>query len=176
MPIANRMGMIGYSFGGAVALMNAGAKVNLAHLAQYCSTNKDDPRACDGIPTDGSLAGIPSRGTKSLLSLKALVLLEPYGAPFDKNDLALLNMPIMIVNALQSDLKASHNVYALAAALPNAPRTLSIPGSHFVFIDPCPSQIKVSNPLVCKDPPNVDRGAVNKKMRREVVEFLRSSL
>ena len=111
-PHANRdrMGMIGFSFGGAVALMNAGAKVNLAHLAQYCSANKDDdPRACRGIPTDGSLAGVPSRASKSLLSLKALVLLEPFGAPFDQADLASLNMPIMIVNALQSDLKATGN-------------------------------------------------------------------
>lgn len=173
----NRMGMIGFSFGGAVALMNAGAKVNLAHLAQYCSANKDDdPRSCGGIPTDGSLDGLPSRGTESLLSLKALALLEPFGAPFDRNDLASLNMPIMIVNALQSDLKASHNVYGLAAALPKKPKILSIPGSHFVFIDPCPSQIAPTNPVVCNDPPNVDRGAVNKQMRPEVVEFLHSTL
>lgn len=173
----DRMGMIGFSFGGAVALMNAGAKVNLAHLAEYCSTNKDDdPRTCGGIPTDGSLAGVPSRASKSLLSLKALVLLEPFGAPFDQNDLTSLNMSIMIVNALQSDLKAAGNAHALEAALPNAPRTLSIPGSHFVFVDPCPLQLKASNPPVCEDPPNVDRSAILKQVRREVVEFLHSSL
>ena len=173
----DRMGMIGFSFGGAVALLNAGAKVNFAHLAEYCSANKDDdPRACGGIPTDGSLAGVPSRASKSLLSLKALVLLEPYGAPFDQNDLASLNMSIMIVNALQSDLKASGNAHALAAALPKAPRTLSIPGSHFVFIGPCTLQLKASNPAVCEDPPNVDRNAVLKQIGREVVEFLHSSL
>ena len=173
----SRMGMIGFSFGGAVALMNAGAKVNFAHLAQYCSTNKDsDPRACNGIPTDGSLADVPSQATKSLLSLKALVLLEPYGAPFAQDDLASVDISVMIINALQSDLKASHNVYALAAALPKTPRTLSIPGSHFVFIGPCPSMIAATNPEVCKDPPNVDRGAVLKQMRREIVGFLHASL
>lgn len=172
----NRMGMIGFSFGAAVALMNAGAKVNPAHLGQYCSTNKDDPRACGGVPTDGAWAGTPSWGSKNLISLKALVLLEPYGAPFARDDLASLDMPIMIVDALQSDLKASGNAYALAAALPKTPRTLSIPGSHFVFIEPCPSQIKASNPMICKDPPDVDRAAVNKQLRRDVISFLRSAL
>ena len=173
----DRMGMIGFSFGGAVTLLNAGAKVNLAHLADYCGLSKeDDPMACGGIPTDGSLAAVPSRASKSRLPLKALVLLEPFGAPFDQADLALLDMPIMIVNALQSDLKASGNAHALAAALPKTPSTLSIPGSHFVFVDPCPSELKASNPLVCEDPPDVDRTAVSKRVRRDVGEFLHASL
>ena len=118
----------------------------------------------------------PAGELESLLSLKALVLLEPFGAPFDQNDLASLNMPIMIVNALQSDLKATGNAYALAAALPKAPRTLSILGSHFVFFGPCSPQLKASNPLLCKDPPNVDRGEVLKQLRRDIVEFLNASL
>lgn len=173
----DRMGMIGYSFGAALALMNAGAKLNLSHLAQYCTANKaTDPRACGGIPTDGSLSGLPSRASKSILSLKALVLLEPFGAPFDQDDLATLNMPILIVNAVQSDLNAAGNAYALTAALPKAPKTLSVPGSHFVFIHPCPPAVRASNPVVCKDPPDVDRGAVAKQLRRQVVRFLRSSL
>lgn len=171
------MGMMGFSFGGAVALMNAGAKLNLAHLAHYCSENgDDDPRACRGIPTDGSWADIPSQASKNLLPLRALVLLEPLGASFDQPDLVSLNMPIMIVDSLQSDLKAAGNAYALAAALPQPPTTLSIPGYHFVFIGPCSAKLKAAEPVACSDPPNVDRSDVHKQLMRDVVAFLNASL
>jgi predicted dienelactone hydrolase len=52
----NRLGMIGFSYGGAVTLIVAGAAPSLAHLAAYCRDRADDPMACDGVPTDGSLA------------------------------------------------------------------------------------------------------------------------
>jgi acetyl esterase/lipase len=50
------LGMMGFSYGGAVALIAAGAAPSLAHLAVYCRERTDDPLACDGVPTDGSLA------------------------------------------------------------------------------------------------------------------------
>ena len=54
----NRLGMMGFSYGGAVALIVAGAVPDLAHLAAYCRDRTDDPKACDGVPTDGSLANV----------------------------------------------------------------------------------------------------------------------
>ena len=38
----NRIGMMGYSFGGAVTLIMAGAKANLALLSAYCREHRDD--------------------------------------------------------------------------------------------------------------------------------------
>jgi predicted dienelactone hydrolase len=168
----NRIGMMGYSFGGAVTLIMAGAKPNLALLSAYCREHRDDPRACEGVPTDGSLDNIPSRRSDSVVSLKALVLLEPFGAPFGKDDLLTLNMPILIYRALQSDLRADGNALSLVRKLPESPRQATVPGDHGVFLAPCPPTLDV----LCRDPPGVDRAAVHARVGDEVVDFFRSNL
>jgi predicted dienelactone hydrolase len=174
-----RVGMIGYSFGGAVALIMGGAKLNLARLSDYCREHRDDPRACDGIPTDGSLTDIPSRESDDAIPLRALVLLEPYGAPFGKNDLLALDMPVLIYRALQSDLKADGNILSLAQNLPKAPRLIAVPGVHGVFIAPCPaafSSLSVETATLCKDAPDVDRIAIHDRVGDEISQFLRANL
>ena len=91
----DRIGMVGFSFGGAVTLIVAGATIDLAHLSAYCRDHPDDSRACGGIATDGSWAKVPpSPKSDDALPLKALVLLEPYGAPFERKGLASLDQPI----------------------------------------------------------------------------------
>ena len=51
----DRIGMAGFSFGGAVTLIVAGANIDLAHLSAYCHDHADDVRACRGIATDLAL-------------------------------------------------------------------------------------------------------------------------
>jgi predicted dienelactone hydrolase len=174
-----RIGMIGYSFGGALTLMMGGAKLNLARLSAYCREHRDDPRACDGIPTDGSLANVPSRKSDDAVSLKALVLLEPYGAPFGKEDLISIDMPVMIYRALQSDLKAEGNVLSLAQNLPKSPRLIAVPGGHGVFIAPCPpsvSDLSAEESSLCKDGTDVDRIAIHDRAGDEISQFFRANL
>lgn len=175
----NRVGMMGYSFGGAVALLMAGAKLNLAHLSDYCRAQRNDPRACDGIPTDGSWADVPSRTSDDVIPLNALVLLEPYGAPFGKADLLTLNMPVLIYRALQSDLQANGNIFSLAENLPKPPRLMTVPGGHGVFIAPCPpaaSGQAADMSVLCKDAPDVDRIAIHDRVGDDIVQFLRANL
>jgi predicted dienelactone hydrolase len=171
-----RIGMMGFSFGGAVTLLAAGAMSNLAHLSAYCGAHRDDPRACEGIPTDGSLAGIPARKSADALALKALVLLEPFGALFDRAGLAALDMPILIYHALQTDLRLDGNALAIARALPRQPQSRAAPGGHFVFVDPCTPLQTTQAPQLCTDPPGVDRAAIHQRLRREVADFFRASL
>ncbi len=171
-----RIGMIGFSFGGVVALLAAGAKLNLGHLARYCRDRRDDPRACDGVPTDGSLAGASVRRSPDAIDLRALVLLEPFGAPFDGPGLASIDMPVLIYRALESDLRAEGNALALAQGLPRSPQQRAVPGGHFVFVDPCPAALALEAPQVCRDPPGLDRAAIQSPLRREITSFLRSNL
>jgi predicted dienelactone hydrolase len=173
----DRIGMAGFSFGGAVTLIVAGAPIDLAHLSAYCHDHPDDSRACTGIATDGSWAKVPpGRKSDDALPLKALVLLEPYGAPFEGKGLASLDLPTLIYAASQSDLRPEGNALAVAKALPRPPQQVAIPGSHFVFIDPCSPILAARAPEICSDPPGTDRAAIHQRFKREISDFLGTNL
>jgi predicted dienelactone hydrolase len=172
-----RVGMVGFSFGGAVTLLSAGAMLDLDHLSRYCREHRDDdPRACDGIPTDGSFAAIPPRKLADAVPLKSVVLLEPFGAPFAAMGLRAINMPALIYHARHTDLRPDGNALALALALPRPPQLVAVPGSHFVFVDPCPAALEAQAPQVCRDPSGIDRAAILKRVRQEIADFLRGTL
>lgn len=170
------IGMMGFSFGGAVTLLNAGAMLDLSRLSAYCSGRPDDPRACDGIPTDGSLNNVPPRRSADTIALKGLVLFEPYGAAFARNGLASLTVPTLIYYAQQSDLRADRNALALANALPRSAQVASLPGGHFVFMDRCPAEVAAQAAEICTDAAGVDRASGLALVRQRVAEFLRNSL
>ena len=173
----DRIGMVGFSFGGAVTLLVAGANIDLAHLSAYCHDHADDFRACEGIATDGSWAKVPpGRKSDDALALKALVLLEPYGAPIEQKSLGSLDLPVLIYTASQSDLGAEGNIVAVAKALARPPQQIAIPGSHFIFIDPCSPGLATRAPEICSDPPGADRAAIHQRFKREISDFLRANL
>ena len=173
----DRIGMAGFSFGGAVTLIAAGASIDLAHLSAYCRDHADDVRACDGIATDGSWAKVPpGRRSDDALPLKALVLLEPYGAPFAPKGLASVDRPALVYVALRSDLRPEGNGLAVAKALARPPQQVVLPGSHFVFVDPCSPILAARAPEACSDPPDTDRAAIHERVRWEIADFLRANL
>ena len=172
----NRLGMMGFSYGGAVALIVAGATPSLAHLAAYCRDRIDDPKACDGVPNDGSWANAVGKRSPDALAVNALVLMEPWGALFDRDGLTSVDMPTLLYRAADSDLKADGNIITLAAALPHPPRQETVPGGHFIFFDPCPAAFAVDAPATCKDAAGVDRAAVHRRIEAEIAAFLRQHL
>jgi predicted dienelactone hydrolase len=172
----NRLGMMGFSYGGAVALIVAGATPSLAHLAAYCRDRIDDPKACDGVPNDGSLANAVDKRSPDALAVNALILMEPFGALFDRDGLTSVNVPTLLYRAGDSDLKADGNIIALAAALPHPPRQEAVPGGHFIFFDPCPAVVEAEFPAVCRDAAGVDRAAVHRRIEAEIAAFLRQHL
>ncbi len=108
--------------------------------------------------------------------MRAIVLLEPFGALFDRDGLASLNLPALIYRASQSDLRAEGNALAIAKALPSQPRQVAVPGGHFVFVDPCPPILKARAQQLCSDPSGVDRAAVHQQLRQEISDFLRANM
>jgi predicted dienelactone hydrolase len=169
--------MAGFSFGGAVTLIVAGASIDLAHLSAYCRDHADDVRACDGIATDGSWAKVPpGRRSDDVLPLKALVLLEPYGAPFAPKGLSSVDLPALVYVASHSDLRPEGNGLAVAKALARPPQQIVVPGSHFVFVDPCSPTLAARAAEACTDPPGTDRAAIHQRVKREISDFLRERL
>jgi predicted dienelactone hydrolase len=172
----SRLGMMGFSYGGAVALIVAGAAPSLAHLAAYCRDRTDDPKACDDVSTDGARANAIGKRSPDTLAVNALILMEPFGALFDRDGLTSVDMPTLLYRAGDSDLKADGNIIALAAALPHPPRQETVPGGHFIFFDPCSPAVAADVPAACKDAPDVDRAAVHRRIETEIASFLRQHL
>lgn len=170
-----RLGMIGFSYGGAVTLITAGAVPSLAHLAAYCAGRNDDPLGCQGAPAPSAPVPVYSRSA-DVLPLKAIVLLEPFGALFDRAGLQAVQAPALLYRAETSELGSDGNVFALADSLPQRPLMKETAGGHFMFLDPCPAAIAGAAPEVCKDPPGADRAAFHKRLEAEVADFLERTL
>ncbi len=174
-----RVGMVGFSLGGGIALLVAGGRVDMAHWAAYCTDHHEDYRACSGVPS-----GVPS-GSEAAeagvlpaapsLPLKALVLLDPFGAVFTRDSLSSVVMPVLILHPVGSDLSESGNAEAVAEALPNVPQYERIAGTHFIFADSCIGLPEQSADW-CQDPPGVDRAAVHAQVEAMIVAFLRGAL
>jgi predicted dienelactone hydrolase len=171
----SRLGILGFSFGGAMSLIAAGATPDFAHLVAYCRGRTDDPLACDGVDTNDT-SHIIFRQAADVLPVKAIVLMDPFGAPFDREALTAVAMPVLLYRATRSELRAEGNILALAAAMPSPPRQESVPGSHFVFVDPCPPALEKEHPAECRDAEGVDRRAIHHRIEAEVADFFRNKL
>ncbi|MGF6214373.1 alpha/beta hydrolase family protein [Comamonas sp. 4034] len=173
----DRIGMIGYSAGGYTALVLAGAKPDLALAAAYCKAEAgNDPGSCgfarDALTQEPKIWQAPARPR-----VKALVLLDPLATMFDASGLAAINLPVRLYRP-QDDvyMKAAKNALALARNLPQSPQETTVPGRHFVFVDPCPKAVAAEAALVCLDEPGVDRPAVHRRLESEITEFLKGNL
>ncbi|MBR2688913.1 MAG: dienelactone hydrolase family protein [Aquamicrobium sp.] len=177
---AARIGMIGYSAGGYTALALAGARLDASAASTYCSgTGRDDIGSC-GPAKDSVVDAIRQLGKTELPEeprLKALVLMDPLSIVFDRVSLKEISLPIFLLRP-QDDayMNASHNALALAKGLSFPPQESVVPGRHFVFIDPCPSELAAEAPLICSDEPQVDRAAVHEKFEGEIAAFLEKKL
>ena len=178
---AARIGMIGFSLGTAVTLEVAGGIPNAARLVTYCGAHPDDAMSCDHAP-DGNNGpaleqAVPVRlAPLPKLALKAIVLLDPFGALFGHDELSAVTMPVLLFRPDRSELPGAPNGLGIADALPRPPQIEMVPGRHFIFADVCPPDLRSAAPAVCEDPPGVDRPTVHTDVEARIARFLRNNL
>jgi predicted dienelactone hydrolase len=180
---ATRIGAVGFSAGGYTALMLAGARPNFAHAAAYCRDHADDRGSCAATATSGSEGSANADKDiaewPSMLDprIKAIALMDPLAFVFDSKGLASVRIPTLLLRPVNDDyLSSKGNALALAVALPNPPLQVVVTGSHFVFIEPCPSEVAEVATAQCKDAPSVDRTAVHRQIENAISDFLRRNL
>ena len=174
-----RLGMLGYSLGGAVALSLAGAVPNAAHFVKYCDEHPDDAASCFSAPGADDVASITESVTpepSKPIALKALVLLDPFAAIYDHDGLARVTIPVLLYRPRESVLGLAGNALALQGDLPNPPRYDVIPGGHFVFADVCSPALQATDPDLCQDPPDVNRAAVHAYIAPRIAQFFADAL
>lgn len=178
---AERLGMIGFSLGGAVALELAGAIPDILHYETYCAANPSDAMSCHHAP-GGSEAphrqasNGPAHSLPRLAQIKALVLLDPFAALFTRSGLASVSQPTLLFRPIQSQLAAEANAASLMKELPRSPALASIPGGHFVFTDVCTPALLAAASEICTDPEGTDRAAIHRLIERQIEVFLEQNL
>jgi predicted dienelactone hydrolase len=174
-----RIGMLGFSLGGAVTLELAGAVPNEEHFARYCAAHSDDVMSCGHAPDGGDRSAHgerPAAGKAPVLALKAIVLLDPLAVLFERNGLAAVTMPVLLFRPERSQLPGEANALGLAASLPGSPEIHLVPGRHFVFTDVCAPARQSAAPELCEDTAGVDRVAVHRDVEVRIGTFLHDRL
>jgi len=169
-----RLGMLGFSLGGAVTLELAGARPDWLYFLAYCEAHPDDAMSCDHAPGGTHLGEPPTIPTP--LPLKAIVLLDPFAVPFPRDGLTAVGLPVLLFRPDRSALPIERNAAALRATLPQAPEYATVPGGHFIFIDVCVPALRATAPEPCEDPPDVDRAAIHARIGRQIAQFFSDTL
>ncbi|WP_415266523.1 alpha/beta hydrolase family protein [Acidovorax sacchari] len=179
----SRLGMVGFSLVGAVTLELAGATPNTAYFESYCRAHPADVMSCGHAPDQDAHGERPKRGSAASdgasatrLPLKAIALLDPLAALFDRSDLRAITVPVLILRPLNSELPGEGNAMGLARALPQPPKLETLPGGHFVFTDVCSPPQRAAAPEVCVDPLGTDRVAAHPGIESAITKFFQSSL
>ncbi|GGF50023.1 hypothetical protein GCM10011611_65530 [Aliidongia dinghuensis] len=172
---AARLGMLGFSLGGAVTLELAGATPDGRHFHAYCEAHPADVMSCNHAPAGGGVGSDGQPPPPPRLALRAIALLDPFAALFQRDGLTGVTLPVLLVRPAASELPGDANALGLAAALPRAPDLETVPGGHFVFTDSCPSTARSGEPR-CLDPPGVDRAAVQAQVEAQLLRFFGANL
>jgi predicted dienelactone hydrolase len=172
------VGMVGHSAGGYTALLIAGAVPDFSLREAY-------ERAIPDEQYQRRAATVRQRTRKPDLKavadqrVRAILLMAPaIGYAFDKAALANVKIPVLLYRPTQDEL-LPHPWHAerIAQGLPTPPEYRSLHGAgHFVFLAPCSPALAARAPVICADPPGIDRKAIHAQLNVDMVAYFRKTL
>lgn len=175
---ARRIGVVGFAAGAYTALVLVGGRPDLDKVVAYAKRHRADAARLGRI-SEGLRRTLPDETIAHDRRIKAAVLLAPaLGFAFDQNDLAKVNVPIRIYKA-DADQVLPHvaNADRIRQLLPRQPEWVVFPGAgHYAFLAPCPEALAAHAPMICADPPGLDRAALHERLNGEIMEFFRRTL
>lgn len=175
----NHIGIIGFSLGTYTALTALGATPDFSGLAAYCAVNTQDVLLCS------SQAKQRFSTIESNLALQrdnrfggAVLLAPAYGPIFPEKSLANIATSVQLFSAENDqELDSRYNAQYFKESLPNIASTAIIKDAgHFVFMAPCPEELKRVVPFICSDTESVDRVMVHQKLNRDIAKFFKEVL
>src|SRR5262249_21647007 len=164
----NRIGIYGFSRGGYTALVASGANPDFALGLPLCEGRTDS--VCDQIRAREPLTHDRR--------IKAAVVADPLSVFFTAEGLAGITIPVQLwgsekggdgvepktVEAVNTALKAPHTFMKVEHA------------QHFSFLTVCPPKIAEQEPVICKDPPGLDRAQFHEQFNAALTKFFRAHL
>ena len=169
---ANRIGIYGYSRGGYTALVAIGANPDFTLGLPMCEGRT--VKVCDQIRAHE----YPKAPLTHDRRIKAAVVADPLSVFFTAEALAGITIPVQLwASEKGGDGVEPKTVEAVNAAL-KAPHTLTKVenAQHFSFLTVCPPGLAEQEPVICKDPPGLDRAQFHKQFNDALAQFFRANL
>ena len=168
----NKLYVIGYSLGGATALMSAGVGYDFNNIVRHCVDNyKNDVQFCKKkvieIKNEVGIARVPEK-----LKYNKIVLVAPFGQGAISSDLQNIDTDVLLIRFGQDKILKYpfHSQYLSEKISQNRLRYLTkYDAHHFAFISPFPKYIKIEP---AKDPKGFDRESFLIELNTMIVNFL----
>jgi predicted dienelactone hydrolase len=191
---ANRIGVTGFSAGGYTSLLVVGAIPHFARFIDYCHRYPDDAATCHdankikaeaasrGMTLDQWVASIQGDltrwGNTADPRVKAAFVMAPLSLIFDQDGIEKIDRPVYLYyGAADHVLRPSENAARIRPWMKTLVGFTVIPkADHWVFIDPCTAELSKDNPVICSDPPGVDRLKMHAQLDADALAFFRKTL
>lgn len=168
----NRIGIYGFSRGGYTALVAIGANPDFALGLRLCQGRSD--KICDQIRAQE----YPKEPLTHDRRIKAAVVADPLSILFTAEGLAGITIPVQLWGSEKGgDGVEPETVEAVNTAL-KAPHTFTKVEhtQHFSFLTVCPPKIAEQEPVICRDPPGLDRAQFHEQFNEALTKFFRANL
>lgn len=184
-----RIGAAGFSDGGYTALLLAGGVPRFDRYVGYCQRNREDRDTCEVIEGLGGEGGDGFAGFLRYAQaleqrrqdmedtadprIRAVFAMAPTAVVFDQAGAGSISMPVFLYySENDTRLPPAENALHLRDLLQVPVETARIPlADHWVFLPPCTEKLAREVPMICNDPPGVDRGAVHAQINADAVDF-----
>ena len=168
----NRIGLYGFSRGGYTGLVAIGANPDFALGLPLCEGRAD--KICDQIRA----GEFPKEPLTHDRRIKAAAIADPLSVFFKAESFSDVTIPVQLWGSeTGGDGVEPNTVEAVNTAL-KAPHTFAkiMHAQHFSFLTVCPAEIVELEPVICKDPPGLDRAQFHKQLNEALTTFFRTHL
>jgi predicted dienelactone hydrolase len=173
---ADRIGVAGFSAGGYTSLLLLGATPDFARREAYCTAQPADAEVC--VEVSAVIERLPVSRETADPRLRAGFVMAPFAIFFNTAALKRVDAPVFLYGAMADRvLLPAYNVLPVRDALPRLHTFRGIVGAgHYVFLAPCNPGMSEALPVLCVDPPGIDRGALHLQINADAVGFFRETL
>jgi predicted dienelactone hydrolase len=191
-----RIGAAGFSLGGYTMIEIAGGITDPALFRDFCKSPRadgicKDPPEFSGLvgkffdadqlaKTDPEMQSSLNHASDSYRDprIRAVFAMAPaLGPAFRMESLKKISIPVAIVaGSADANVPIASSAQFFAREIPGAALTLLPDATHYVFLFTCGEAGKKSRPMMCADPPGIDRDAIHAKTSGIALEFFKKHL
>ncbi len=171
----SRVGVAGFSAGGYTALLAVGAKPDFSLGKAYCERHPGDREICSVKELKRTLSNPKPTADRRI---QAAFVMAPLGVFFGARAFDEVRAPVYLAWAQRDRvLLPEENAERVRQGMARLAGAMEIPeADHFVFLAPCTEGLAIQAPMLCEDPPGVDRAQVHRQLAEEARRFFDEAL